>query len=161
MCVNSVHIIRTSKCKKPICSAVDRESQSRPARKLSLGEHLQIRGCTWLLRCLVHATLHLCWINKVIPKMGDVFQEGNLESQPDMVKKNQVLMHLSHVANVRHHGKIEDLCKETDGQKLADACDSRTIDLDERQRLGLHEVLKQNTVCNMLSGRDLGWTHRA
>ena len=69
-------------------------------------------------------------------------------------------MHLSHVANVRHYGKIEDLRKETNGQELADACDSRTIDLDERQCLGLHEVLEQNTVCNMLSGRDLGWTHR-
>jgi hypothetical protein len=69
-------------------------------------------------------------------------------------------MHLSHVANVRRHGKIEDLRKETDGQELTDACDSRTIDLDKRQRLGLHEVLKQHTVCNMLSGRDLGWTHR-
>ncbi len=128
--------------------------------KLSLGEHFQIRGCTWLLRCLVHATLHPRWMDKVSPKMRDVLQKGSLESQRDMVKKNQVLMHLSHVANVRHHGKIEDLRKEADGQELADTCDSRAIHLNERQRLRLHEVLEQNTVCNMLSRRDLGWTYR-
>src|SRR5882757_3779612 len=128
--------------------------------QLRLTKQFQIRGGTRLLRCVVNTILHLRGMDEVTSKMRNVLKELYFEPQPDMVEENQVLMQLSHVANVRHHGKIEDLREETDSKELADAPNSRAIDLNERQRLCLHEVLEQDAVCDMLAGSDLHWAYR-
>lgn len=64
--------------------------------------------------------------------MRDVLQKLGLQSQPDMVEENEVLMHLSHVSDVRYYRKIEDLREEADGQKFADSRDSCAIYLEKR-----------------------------
>ena len=59
---------------------------------------------------------------------------------------NEMLVKLSHVANVRHHRKIENLGQQTDRKKFADPRDSGAIHLDKRQCSGLQKVLEQDTV---------------
>src|SRR6202522_238966 len=113
---------------------------------LRLRKHLQIRGGSRLLGCAVHTILHLRGMEEVLAKMRNVLQELCFQPQPDMVEEHQVLMQLPHVANVRHHGKIEDPGEKTYREEFADPRDPGAIDLDKRQRLGLHEVLEQDTV---------------
>ena len=108
----------------------------------TIGKHFEIRGGPRLLRCVVNTILHLRGMDEVTSKMRNVLKELYFESQLDMVEENQVLMQLSHVTNVRHYGKIEDLREETDSKELADTPNSRAIHLNERQRPGLHEVLE-------------------
>jgi hypothetical protein len=52
-----------------------------------------------------------------------------------MVEKNQVLMDLSHIADVWHDWKIEDFGQKTDGQELAHACHSRTVNLESSRAM--------------------------
>src|SRR5882757_9459273 len=163
VCVNAsvFHINRTSKNsrKKDLLCGCSRIAEQM-SESTTIGKHFQIRGSTGLLRCVVDTILHLRGMDEVTPKMRNVLKELYFEAQPDMVEENQVLMQLSHVTNVRHHGKTEDPREKTDSKELADTPNSRAIDLNERQRLGLHEVLEQNTVCDMLTGSDLHWAHR-
>src|SRR6202050_4433875 len=99
-------------------------------------------------------------MEEVRPKMRNVLKELGFQPQPNMIEENQVLMQLPHVANVRHHGKIEDPGQQTDGKEFADPRDPGAIDLDKRQRMGLEEVLEQDTVCDVLSGSDIDGAHR-
>jgi hypothetical protein len=63
--------------------------------------------------------------------MRNVLKEFSLESQPNMVEEDQVLMDLAHVADVRHDRKVKDLREEADRQELADAGDSGAVNLDK------------------------------
>lgn len=134
-----------------------REIGQQMPDQLRLTKHFQIRGSTRLLRCVVDTILHLRGMDEVTPKMRDVLKELYFEPEADMVEENEVLMQLSHVANVRHHGKIEEFREETDSKELADPPNSCAIDLNEGQRFGPHKVLEHDTVCDMLAGSDLYW----
>ena len=134
-----------------------REIAQQMPDQLRLTKHFQIRGSTRLLRCVVHTILHLRGMDEVTPKMRNVLKELYFEPQPDVVEENEVLMQLSHVANVRHHWKIEEFREETDSKELADPRNSCAIDLNEGQCFGPHEVLEHDTVCDMLAGSDLYW----
>ena len=60
-----------------------------------------------------------------------MLEEFSLKSEANVVEKNQVLMHLAHVANVRHDWQVKDLGEEAYSEELADARNSGAIDLDE------------------------------
>ena len=91
----------------------------------------------------------------MIPKMWNVFQECGLVAKPYVVEQNQVLMDLSHIADMRDHRNIKDPGQKTDGQELADSRDARAVDLDKRECPRLQEILEQDTIRNMLAGSDL------
>jgi hypothetical protein len=70
-------------------------------------------------------------MDEVSPEMRDMLEELRFESESDVVKENQVLMHLSHVADVGYYGKTEYLRKKTYRQEFTHAGNSRAIYLDE------------------------------
>ena len=73
-------------------------------------------------------------------------------AQRHPVEEHQVLVNLPHVAHVGHDGQVELLGQQADGNELADAADARAIDLDEVGGAGLHVVLEEHPVRNMLAG---------
>src|ERR1700733_1150777 len=68
-------------------------------------------------------------------------------------------MHLSHIADMRDYRKVEDFRQETHTQKLAHPRHPRAIHLYEGNRPGLHEVLEQDAIRDMLSSCDLDWAY--
>src|SRR6266702_7220558 len=84
------------------------------APHLSVSKHFQVGRSAGLLRDLVDAIADSRGFDKVCPEVRNVFQKGGLQPQPNMVEENQVLVDLSHVANVRYDGKIVYLSQETD-----------------------------------------------
>ena len=46
----------------------------------------------------------------------------------DVIEQDKVLVKLTHVADVRHHGHAESFAKQTDGKKFADASDAHSDD---------------------------------
>ena len=48
-------------------------------------------------------------------------------AKPYVVEQNQVLMDLSHIADMRDHRNIKDPGQKTDGQELADSRDARAV----------------------------------
>ena len=99
--------------------------------------------------------LYLCRIDEMCSEMRNVFKKLCLESEANMIEENQVLMHLAHITHVGHDRKVEDLREEADGEELAHACDSRTVNLDEGKGFGFHEVLEQDPVRDVLACGDL------
>ncbi len=71
-----------------------------------------------------------------------------------VVKKNQVLVNLAHVADVRNNGQAEFLCQQADRQKFADSRQPGAIRLYKMDRSGVDEILKQDTVWNMFATGD-------
>ena len=69
-----------------------------------------------------------------------------------------MLMHLAHIANMRDYRKVEEFRQETHTQELAHPRNPRAIDLYEGNRPGLHEVLEQDAIRDMLPSCDLDWT---
>ena len=91
----------------------------------------------------------------MIPKMWNVFQECGLVAKPYVVEQNQVLMDLSHIADMRDHRNIKDPGQKTDGQELAYSRDARAVDLDKRESPRLQEILEQDAIRDVLAGSDL------
>lgn len=48
-------------------------------------------------------------MNEVLFEVGDMLQERAFKTQPNPVEKNEVLMHLPHIADMGDYRKIEDL----------------------------------------------------
>src|ERR1700760_4818203 len=94
-------------------------------------------------------------MNEVRSEVRDVLKKLCLEPEANMVEEHQVLMHLAHITDMRHNRKIENLRQKAHSEELAHTRDSRTVDLDERKRIGFHEVLEQDAVRYVLPGRNL------
>jgi len=94
-------------------------------------------------------------MDEVGPEVRDMLEKFSLKSEANVVEENQMLMHLAHVTNVGHDWEVEDLCEEAHSEELAHARNSRAVDLDERQRIGFHEVLEQHPICDVLAGGNL------
>jgi hypothetical protein len=117
--------------------------------------YFQVGGRARLLWRDVDATLNFSWVNEMVLEMGNMLEEGAIETQPNPVEQNQVLMHLSHIADMGDYRKVEDLCQQTHGQKLAHPRHPGAVDLYEVNCPRLHEVLEQDTIRDMLSRCDL------
>ena len=69
--------------------------------------------------------------DKVFLKVRDVLEKDFLVTHGDVVKEHQVLVNLTHIANVRHHRDSKNPTHQAYGQELADAADAYTVDLNK------------------------------
>ena len=86
-------------------------------------------------------------------QMRDVFQENRFVTQRDMIKQDQVLMDLPHIANMRHHRNTVFPRQQADCNELADATEPHTIGLQESRRVRLQIILENHLIGHMLADR--------
>ena len=77
----------------------------------------------------VHTTDHFCGVHKVLAQMRDVLKEYRFVIKCNVVEQYEVLVNLSHIADVRNDGDVEKLRKKTYGEKLAHSCHTCAVDL--------------------------------
>lgn len=73
----------------------------------------------------------------MVSEMGNVFEEEPVMTHPDVIKQDQMLVDLAHIADVWCNGEAEVPCEEANGQKLTDAAYPYAICLDKMTRLHL------------------------
>jgi hypothetical protein len=78
--------------------------------------------------------------------MGDVLEEEPFMPHPDVIKQDQMLVYLAHVADVWCNGEAEVACEEANGQKLADAAYPDAICLDIMTRVHLQVIFEHDCI---------------
>ncbi len=91
----------------------------------------------------------------MFPQVRNVLQKQNLVSDGNVVEQHQMLVQLSHVADMRRHRQAKFSCQQAHGEKFADSAQAGAVGLNKTQGAGLHEVLKQNAIGNVFPGRNL------
>jgi len=82
----------------------------------------------------------------VLLEMWDVLQEGDFVTERDVIEEHEMLVHLAHIHNMGNDGKVEELRHEADSQEFADSRNPSAVHLNERERFGLEDVLKKDSV---------------
>src|ERR1700744_2826255 len=95
-------------------------------------------------------------MHEVLTKVRNVLEECHFVIERNMVEEHQVLMHLSHVTDVRNHGPIEDLCHEAHSKKFTDARNPGAVDLNEGESHCFEEVLEKYPIRDVLAS---GYLH--
>ena len=85
-------------------------------------------------------------MHKVSAQVRNVFEKCLRMTDGDVFEQDQMLMDLSHVANVRNHGHAVPLREEAYCQKLAHSPKSSAIGLQEADTTCLKVVLKDNSI---------------
>jgi len=91
----------------------------------------------------------------MIAQVGYMLKEQDLMSQRNVIGQKQMLMQLPHVTDMGHYRKSKFLCKEAHGKELTHAGQPCAICLDVVHSSGLHEILEQDSIRNVLSDRYL------
>jgi hypothetical protein len=107
-----------------------------------------------MLRRFIKAVLDLSWKEKVLLEMRDVFKEVGFMVERNVIEEHEMLVQLTHVANVGYEGQAEFPCHHADRQKFAYTRKPGAVCLHEVHRSILHKVLEENTVWNMLTRGD-------
>jgi len=89
-------------------------------------------------------------------QMRNVFQELSFVAKGDVVEQDQVLMDLAHVADVGYHGQAEFPGEQTDGDKFRNTGKAGAIGLNDMHGSGLHEIVEQNAIGDMLAESNAG-----
>src|ERR1700749_1994714 len=97
-------------------------------------------------------------MHEVLTKVRNVLEECHFVIERYVVEQHQMLMHLSHVTDVRNNGPIEDLCHEAHSEKFADARNSGAVDLNEGESRCFEEVLEKYPIGDVLAS---GYLHRS
>ena len=79
---------------------------------------------------MIDTVTHNGRVHKVVSEMGYVFEKEPFMSHPDVIKQDQMLVDLAHIADVWCNGEAEVPCEQADRQKLTDAAYPDTICLD-------------------------------
>ena len=75
-------------------------------------------------------------------QMRNILKKQNLVAKCKVVKQDQVLMDLAHVADVGYHWEAEFAGEQTDGDKFRNPCQASAIRLNDMYCSGLHEIVE-------------------
>ena len=100
-------------------------------------------------------------MHEVLAEVRDVFKQKRLVREGDVVKKDQVLVDLTHVADVRHNRLPELLRQQADREELADPGHACDVHLHEVHGLGLQQVLEDDAVGHGLASGDTHGRYRS
>src|SRR5579885_2278971 len=98
-------------------------------------------------------------MHKSLAQMRNVFEKHHRMPKSDVVEQHQVLMNLTHIANVRHNRQPELARKQADREELADSRHPRAIHLHKMHRVFAYEVLEQHSIGNVFAERDAEWRY--
>lgn len=112
---------------------------------------LQVAAGADFLWGAIHACFDAHGMDEVVAQVRDVFQKDGWQIQTNVVEQDEVLMQLSHVADMGHDRDAELLAQQTHGDELTNPSDAHGIDLDESSALGLEVVFENNTVGHVLA----------
>src|SRR5256714_11692353 len=97
-------------------------------------------------------------VHKMLVQVIHVLDDAVLErpAHADVIEHREVLHVLAqaYAAGMWADGDAELRGEQQHGQDLIDPAQPATIDLTEADRTGLHELLEQDAVVTLLSGRD-------
>src|SRR5260370_41231186 len=89
--------------------------------------------------------------------MRDAREKYVFVSQGDVIEQNQMLVNLSRVAHVRNDPQAELSRQQAYREELGNSRNPRTVRLYDLHRFRLHEVLKHDSVRNVLAQRNRDW----
>ena len=92
--------------------------------------------------------------------MWDALEEYRFVSHGNVIEQNQMLVNLSHVTDVRNHSQAELSRQQAHRKELGNPRHPRAVDLHDLHRLRLHEVLKHDSVGNVLAQCNRDWLDR-
>ena len=93
-------------------------------------------------------------------EMRDALEEYCFVSHGNVIEQNQMLVNLPHVTDVRNHAQSEFSRQQAHCEELGYPGHPRTVYLHDLRRLRLHEVLKHDSVWNVLPQRNGDWLDR-
>jgi hypothetical protein len=114
---------------------------------------LQAAATAGFLWSLINAAFDFAWMDKVFAQVGDVFEEDGFVAERDVIKQDQMLVKLPHVAYVRHNGHAKPAAQQTDGEEFAHAGNAHGVGLQEAGAFRLQIVFEDNPVGDMLAER--------
>ena len=92
--------------------------------------------------------------------MRNALQKYRFVSHGDLIEQNQMLVNLSHVTHMRNDRQPELSRQQAHREKLRNSRNPRAVHLHNLNRIRLHEVLKHDSVWNVLTQRDRDWLDR-
>lgn len=81
-------------------------------------------------------------MHKMRSEMRNMFKEKRLMSQADVVEQYQVLVQLSHISHMRHHGNAILPTQQAYRDELTHAAQPYRIRLYKTRRTGLQVIFK-------------------
>ena len=89
-------------------------------------------------------------------QMRDALEKYSFVSHGDVIEQNQMLVNLSHVADVRNDSQAEFSRQKADREELRNSSNPRAVHLHDMNGFRLHEILEHDSVRNVLaqSNRD-------
>jgi len=95
-------------------------------------------------------------MHEVFTQMRNVFEEDNFVPQRDMIKQDQVLMQLAHIANVGNdrHPKLP--AQQTHGNEFTHARHTHRVHLNETRATRLQIILKHNAIRDVFAKGEPG-----
>ena len=112
------------------------------------------------MRAHVHAVFYLSRIHEVRLEVRDALEKYRFVSHGNVIEQNQMLVNLSHVPDVRNHSQPELSSQQAHRQELGNARNPGAVHLHDLYRLGMHEVLKHDSVGDVLAQRNRNWLDR-
>jgi hypothetical protein len=86
--------------------------------------------------------------------MWDVFEKDDVMTERDVIKQREMLMELSHVANVGHERHVKFSGEQTYRKKLADAGNTNRVRLNKSSALRLEIIFEDDAVRDVFANRE-------
>lgn len=90
-------------------------------------------------------------MNEALAQMRNVFEEHDRVPERNMVEQHQMLVNLSHIADVRHYGEAKLSSEQADRNEFTYTRYTRAIHLDEVYGTFAHEILEHDAVRDVLA----------